>query len=158
MDARGKGTGEATRSTPPSEKATQWLAMMRHSGAAIVGWVSKQKSVSGRCRVRARAWAETFPTYANIIKKVQRNGNKADTYGDLLGEGECVCCSGGHPDVRVRCQLTSYACTCLRNTSLTALGRPHKVYCGGAHHSCTCTRQYLGGSGPLTVLVLSPTK
>ena len=70
MDARRKEMGEGTISKPPSGKATQWLTMMQHSDATIhvVGWMSKQKSVYSRYRVRA--WAETLPTYSNEVKKV----------------------------------------------------------------------------------------
>ena len=70
---------------PPSGKATQWLAMMLHSEANTVGWMSKQKSVSSRYMVRA--WAELLPTYSNEVKKVKSNGNRADIYGNLLGKG-----------------------------------------------------------------------
>ena len=50
--------------------------MMQHSEASIVAWMSKQKSVSSRYRVRA--WAEVLPAYSNEVKKVNSNGNKAD--------------------------------------------------------------------------------
>ena len=46
LDARRKEMGEGTVSKPPSGKATQWLAMMQHSEANIVGWMAKQKTVS----------------------------------------------------------------------------------------------------------------
>ena len=46
IDARRKEMGEGTLSRPPSAKATQWLAMMQQSESTIVGWMSKQKSVS----------------------------------------------------------------------------------------------------------------
>ena len=98
---------EGTVSKPPSGKATQWLAMMQHSEATIVGWTSKQKSVSSRYRVRA--WADVLPAYSNEMKKVNSNGNKADIYGNLLGKGECVCCSGQHLETMehiVECQET----------------------------------------------------
>ena len=109
MDARRKEMGEGTLSRPPvpSAKATHWLSMMQHSESTIVGWMSKQKSVSSRYRVRA--WAEVLPTYSNEVKKVHSNGNKADIYGDLLGQGECVCCSGKHPETMkhiVECEET----------------------------------------------------
>ena len=96
VDARRNEMEEGTGSRPPSAKATQWLAMMKMSEDSIVGWMSKQKSVSSRYRVRA--WAEVLPTYSNEVKKVNSNGNKADIYGDLLGQGECVCCSMKHPE------------------------------------------------------------
>ena len=32
------------------------------------------------------------------MKKVNSNWNMADIYGDLLGQGECVCWSGKHPE------------------------------------------------------------
>ena len=68
--------------------------MMQHSAANIVRWMSKQKSVSTRYRVRA--WAVVLPTYSNEVKKVNSNENKADIHWDLLGMGECACCSGQH--------------------------------------------------------------
>ena len=56
-----------------------------------------------------RAWAEVLPTYSNEVKKVNSNGNTADIYGDLLGQGECICCSGKHPETMehiVECKET----------------------------------------------------
>ena len=92
MDARRKEMGEGTLSRPPSAKATQWLAMMQHSESTIVGWMSKQKSVSSRYRVRA--WAEVLTTYSNEVRRSTVTGIRLTYMGTCWGKGSVFVVQG----------------------------------------------------------------